>query len=117
MWRCELSEENKAVVRKFVEEVQTKGNLGAIDEMMAVDFVNRSPMPGVPPTREGVKALMGMILAGIPDMKATIHDQIAEGDRVVTRKTLSGTHSGDLFGVTATGKQISIEIIDILRLE
>ena len=111
-----MSEENKAVVRKFVEEVQTKGNLDAIEELLSADFKDNSPGPGVPPTREGIRMFFTAMRSGLPDMKATIHEQIAEGDKVVTRKTLTGTHQGVLMGVPPTGKTINLEVIDIVRV-
>jgi steroid delta-isomerase-like uncharacterized protein len=114
-----LSEENKAIVRHFVKLAQGSGpeaSMAAIDEYIAPDFKDHSAV-GVPPTREGVKMTFGALWAGMPDMKCTIHEQIAEGDKVVTRKTLSGTNTGDLFGVPATGKHIDLQVIDILRIK
>ncbi|MFP3393449.1 ester cyclase, partial [Brevibacillus sp. SIMBA_076] len=52
----------------------------------------------------------------LSDMRVTIHDQIAEGDKVTTRKTISGVHSGTLLGIAATGKNVSIDVIDIVRV-
>jgi predicted ester cyclase len=57
-----------------------------------------------------------MLFAAFPDLKMTIHDQAAEGDKVWTRKTASGTHQGELFGILATGKQVSWNIIDIMTI-
>ncbi|HEY7269346.1 MAG TPA: ester cyclase [Dehalococcoidia bacterium] len=110
------TETNKAIVRRMVEEVQSRGNLDKMEEFFAHAFVDHSPMAGLPPTREGAKMLFGAIRAGLPDMTAAIHDQVAEGDKVVTRKTFTGTHRGALMGVAPTGKTITIEVIDILRL-
>jgi predicted ester cyclase len=56
------------------------------------------------------------LLTAFPDLKAVIHDQIAEGEKVVTRKSLHGTHRGDFLGIAPTGKAVSLEVIDILRL-
>jgi steroid delta-isomerase-like uncharacterized protein len=110
------SDENKAIVRRLVEEAQGGGQLDVIDELMSSDFVDHCPVPGIPATREGVKQIFGMFHAALPDLHVTIHDQIAEADRVMTRKTLSGTHQGDLFGIPPTGKAVDIHVIDILRL-
>ncbi len=75
-----------------------------------------SALFGLPPTREGVKQLFTALRTAFPDLHATIHDQIAEGNRVVTRKTFYGTHQGELLGIPATGKQVAFEVIDILQL-
>ncbi len=109
-------DENKAIARRFVEEVQNKGNIGAVDEFLADDFVNHSVPPGLPPDREGVKQLFTMFRNAFPDFHAVIHDQVAEGDEVVTRKTFYGTHQGELFGIAPTGKEMAIDLIEILRV-
>lgn len=110
------TEENKALVRRFVEEAQSRGDISAVDQFLTPDFVDHSALLGLPPTREGVKQLFTMLRTALPDLHATIHDQVAEGNKVVTRKTLSGTHQGELMGIPATGKQVAIEVIDILQI-
>ena len=109
-------EANKLVVRRLVDEAQSKGNIDVVDELLADDFVDHSPFPGMPPTREGVKALFGYLRSAFPDLQVTISEQIAESDKVVTRKTFLGTHGGEFMGVAATGRSISFEVIDILTL-
>ncbi len=109
-------EENKAITRRFVDEVQTEGNIVAIDDYLADNFVNHSVPPGLPPDREGVKQLFTMFRRAFPDFRAVIHDQVAESDKVVTRKTFLGTHEGEFLGIPPTGKEVTIELIDILRL-
>ena len=111
-----LPDDNKAIVRRLVEEAQGRGHLHVIEELISPDFVDHSAWPGFSPTREGVRQLFGLFHSAFPDLHVTIHDQIAEADRVVTRKTLSGTHQGEFFGVPPTGKTIDIHVIDILRL-
>jgi steroid delta-isomerase-like uncharacterized protein len=111
------AEENKAIVRRLVEEAQARGNLHVIDELISSDFVDHSAWPGIPVNREGVKQIFGMFQAALADLQVIIHDQIAEDDRVATRKTLRGTHQGNLLGVPPSGNVITIEVIDILRLK
>lgn len=111
-----MSEANKAFVRRFVEEVQNQHNLDAFDTFFAPSFVNYDPLPGLPGTLEGAKQLHRMLFAAFPDLKMTIHDQAAEGDKVWTRKTATGTHQGELFGISATGKHVSWKIIDIVTI-
>ena len=89
------TERNKAVVRRFIEEVQNEKNWVSYDELNAPDFVNLSAPPGVPSDREGGKMFLGAFLNAFPDCQFTIDDMIAEGDRVATKKTFSGTHTGE----------------------
>jgi steroid delta-isomerase-like uncharacterized protein len=110
------TERNKAVVRRFIEEVQNRKDWGAYDELNAEDFVNLSAPPGVPSDREGGKMFLGAFLNAFPDSQVTIEDMIAEGDRVVTKKTFTGTHTAELNGIPPTGKRVSITYVDILRL-
>jgi len=111
------AEKNLTLVCRFVEEVQTRHNLAAVDEYLSADFVNHSAPPGLPPTREGVKMQFTMFFSALPDLHAIIHDQVADEHKVVTRKTLRGTHKGELMGIPPTGRTIDIEVIDILALE
>ena len=110
------TERNKQTVRAFVTETQCRGNLGAIDVYLAPEFVDHSPAPGLPGNRDGIRTLFSALWAAFPDLQATIHDQVAEGDKVVTRKTLSGTHDGPFAGLPPTGNRVSFEVIDILRV-
>lgn len=109
-------DECKAIVRRFVLGAQGRGQLALVDELMSPDFVDHSAWPGFTPDRDGVKRLFVALRTGLPDMTVTIHDQIAEADRVAMRKTLSGTHLGDFFGIPPTGKTVNLEVIDILRV-
>ena len=111
------TEENKALVRRFVEEAQTRHNLAAVDEYISPDFMDHSAPPGLPPDREGVKMQFTMFFTALPDLHAIIHDQVADENKVVTRKTLRGTHKGDLMGIPPTGKTVDIEVIDILAVK
>lgn len=110
-------EQNKAIVRRVVEQAQARGNLEVIDELFSPDFVDHSAWPGIPATRAGVKQIFAMFHAALADLQVIVHDQIAEADRVATRKTLRGRHQAELLGVAPTGSMISIEVIDILRLK
>jgi steroid delta-isomerase-like uncharacterized protein len=111
------AEYNKTLVRRFVEEAQTRHNLAAIDEYLSPEFVDHSVPPGLPPDREGVRMQFTMFITALPDLQAIIHDQVADDEKVVTRKTLRGTHQGDLMGIPPTGKTVDIEVIDILRVK
>jgi predicted ester cyclase len=108
---------NKAVVVRFNKEVIEQGNEASFRELMARDFVNRSAPPGAPTGPEGMLFTFSRVLRpAFPDLSVEIHDQVAEGDKVTTRKTIRGTHRGELFGVPPTGKSVEINVIDIVRV-
>ena len=110
------TEQNKAVIRRFVEEVQNNKNEAAYDELNDPEFVNLSSPPGVPSDREGGKMFLWGFFDAFPDSRFTIDDMIAEGDRVVTKKTFTGTHTGDFAGIPATGRTVTLQYVDIMRV-
>lgn len=113
-----MSEENKAMARRFYSELASQGDLSLAGELVAEDFVDHNPPgPGIPPGREGLKQVFAGFRSAFPDMRMTIEDQVAEGDKVVSRATVSGTHLGDFMGMPATGKTFSIGVVDIYRFE
>jgi steroid delta-isomerase-like uncharacterized protein len=109
-------ERNKAVIRRFVQEVQNNKNWAAYDELNDPDFVNLSAPPGVPADREGGKVYLKAFAEAYPDAQYTIDDMIAEGDRVVTKKTFTGTNTGEFAGIPATGKRVALQFVDIMRV-
>jgi steroid delta-isomerase-like uncharacterized protein len=110
------AEENKTVIRRFVEEVQNQKNWDAYDELNHPEFVNLSAPPGVPSDREGGKVFLGAFLNAFPDSRFTVDDMIAEGDQVVTKKTFTGTHTADFNGIPPTGKEVTLQFVDIMRV-
>jgi len=110
------TEENKAVVRRFVEEFKNSANHGIVDELFTEDFVHHFADPRLPRGRAGMKALGQSVAAGLPDVHATIEDLIAEGDKVVERTRAGGTHKGEFFGVPATGRKITWTETHVYRL-
>jgi steroid delta-isomerase-like uncharacterized protein len=101
-------EENKAVVRRFLEEVFGGGDLELADELFAPDYVLHDPaVPGEVRGPESMKQYMSMYRAAYPDTSFTVEDQIAEGDEVVTRWTGQGTHQGELMGIPPTGERVT----------
>jgi predicted ester cyclase len=111
------AEANKQVVRRFVDEYQTAADEQAFAELLHPDVVDRSRPPGIADGAEGVRQQFAAFRAAFPDFRAAIHDQIAEGDKVVTRKVFHGTHRGELMGIAPTGREVQIEVIDIVRVE
>jgi predicted ester cyclase len=110
------TEHNKAIVRRFVEEVQNNKNFAVYDELSDPDFVNLSAPPGVPADLDGSRAYLQAFAGAYPDGHFTIDDMIAEGDRVVTKKTFSGTNTGELAGMPATGNRVTLQFVDIVRV-
>ena len=113
-----LTETNKTVARRFLEEVWNKGNLAVLNEIIAKDHVNSGPgtLPGLPAGPEGSKQLVTVYRNAFPDVHFTIDEQIAEGDKVVTRWTAHGTHQGELVGIPATGKSSTVTGINVDRV-
>ncbi len=108
-------EENKALSRRFYAEVVNQGNLDLIDELVAEDFVEHEQMPGLPTMGpEAVKAAFTMFLAAFPDLHIAADDMIAEGDKVVVRITMSGTHKGEFMGIAPTNKGFKVQVIDVV---
>jgi steroid delta-isomerase-like uncharacterized protein len=110
------TEQNKDLVRRFYEEVWNKGNLNVADQLMATDVTDHTAPPGLPPGLEGHKQLVTMFRTPFPDLDSTIEDQVAEGDTVVSRLRVRGTHQGEFFGVPPTSKQFTITSIDLDRI-
>jgi len=104
-------EENKAIVRKFIE-AYNKRNLDLIDDFVAQDYVDHTNQVD----REGLKQLFNMGLKAFPDWHETIEDIIAEGDKVWVRLSYTGTHRGEFLGLAATGKKITSRAVDIYRI-
>ena len=110
--------ENKEIVARFNREVIERGNMQAFSELVAADFVNHTAPPGTPTGPDGFSAFFTDILRpALPDLTVELHDQIAEGDKVVTRKTIAGTHKGVFLGVPPTGRRITIRVTDIVRIK
>ncbi|MFI6584347.1 ester cyclase [Embleya sp. NPDC050493] len=111
------SEENKRLVRRFYAEID-KGNIEAMDDLVAEDYQDHSPppFPGLGSGREGLKQAFRLFWEATPGTHE-IEDQIAEGDKVVTRLTAHGVHEGDLPGIPATGNRLTMTATVIHRIE
>lgn len=112
------SETNKTVSRRFFNEVFGKGNLAVADEIIVKDHINTGPgnPPGLLPGIEGTKQLVTMYRNAFPDVHFTIDEQLAEGDKVMTRWTAHGTHQGELAGIPATGKSSTVTGVAVDRI-
>jgi len=112
------AEENKAVARRELEEIWTKGNLDAAGEIYAPNYISHQPagdedIRGV----EAIKQFAAGMREAFPDLEITIEDQIAEGDKVVTRFRTRGTHQGELWSIPPTGKEVEITNMSMCRIE
>ncbi|MCF0058536.1 ester cyclase [Dyadobacter sp. CY356] len=113
----ETAEKNKELVLRFNKEVIEEGNLETFNELMDKDFINHSAREGADNGSGGMIHTFNNILRpAFPDLKVIIHAQVAENDMVTTRKTITGTHTGTLFGITPTGKEVAIDVIDIVKI-
>jgi len=110
------TEDNKAIVRRSIEDVWARG-FEAEQEVVAANIIDHNPFPGFPPGLEGHHQLLLMFLNAFPDLQITLEDLLAEGDKVVDRWTMRATHRGELLGIPATGKQVTLTGIDITRIE
>jgi steroid delta-isomerase-like uncharacterized protein len=110
------AETNRVVARRFGEEVWGRGDVQAADEVLAEDFIEHRPAPGQGPGREGHKQVLKVWRAAFPDLTISVDDLLADGDRVVLRWTAHATHRGELMGMPATGRRVTLTGIDILRI-
>ncbi len=111
-----MSEENKAIARRYVEEAVNQRNLDVLDEIFAPGFIDHTASPDHPSGLEGLKQFFAMMDSGFPDFSATVEDLFAEGDRVAVRFTFHGTHQGEFIGIPPTGERVTMQGIDILRI-
>jgi steroid delta-isomerase-like uncharacterized protein len=110
------TEENKAVVRRAINEVVNKGNLAVADEILASNYVYHFPTHDIEGP-EGFKEFINMMRTAFPDLHVTIEDLIAEGDTVAARFTMRGTFKGELMGMAPTGKKLQFPEAVIIRFE
>ena len=109
------AEANKAIIRRY-RQAHNQNDMAALDEIVAADIISHSHLPNVPAGREGGKMVHQGSLAAFPDGQTTTDDLIAEGDKVVERFTLVGTHKGEFLGIPATGKQVRVTGMSIFRI-
>jgi len=111
------TEQNKSIVRRWVEEGWNKGNLAVVDQLYVPDYVQHEPAPETVNSSEALKGQVNMYRTAFPDLQLTIEDLIGEGDKVVWRVHSKGTHEGPFMGIPATGKTADVTGIVIFRLE
>ena len=112
-----MSEQNKALAQRFYEEVLNKKNLDAIDELCAPDVVDHNAIPGQAPGAKGLKDVFATFFRGLPDLRITIQELVAERDIVVARFSGTATHTGELMGAAPTGKTVTMRGMDMIRIK
>jgi len=110
------TEHNKALALRFAEEVINQHNLAAVDTLFASTYVNHFSPPGAPQGPDGEKQLNAMFFSAFPNCHLTVEDMIAEGDKVVSRWTYQGTHTGEFMGIAPTGKSFTIQGMSVFCL-
>ena len=110
-------EANKAIIRRYNHEGIAQGNVDTLNELLAPDFINRSAPTGLDAGPGGMHYFFLHILQpAFTNLQVEIYDQIAEDDKVTTRKAIKGMHTGELLGLAPTQKPAVINVIDIYRL-
>lgn len=109
---------NRALVERYISEVWNKGNIDAVDQLIASEFLDHDPAnpPNLPPGAAGLKQHVAAMRAAFPDVHFTVEDMVVAGDKVVTRWTVRGTHKGALMGIPPTNKQVAVTGIWIDRI-
>jgi steroid delta-isomerase-like uncharacterized protein len=109
--------DHKKIVQGFIEEVLNQGQIEASGKFFHDDMVEQVPLPGQGPGIDGLKTVLRGFRSAFPDMRWTVEEQIAEGDKVVTRFEWAGTHRGAFLGVPATGRPVKVWGMVIDRLQ
>jgi predicted ester cyclase len=111
------AEKNKEIVHAYADEVWIPANEDAAGRYIDTNFVNHNPSPGEPPGLEGFIQGLRVYRGAFPNAEWKFHDLIAEGDKVAERWSVHGTHDGELFGVSPTGREVTMTGINIFRLK
>jgi predicted ester cyclase len=111
-------EENKAVVLRFNKEFIEQANMNSFKELVSDQVINHAAPAGTPSGPESMRYFIIEVLRkGFPDIKVEILDQVADDNKVCSRKELSGIHTGEFMGVAPTNKKVTFKVIDIVRIE
>jgi steroid delta-isomerase-like uncharacterized protein len=111
------NEGNKSLVRRYVEEVLIRGDMGVANELLSPDYRRYTSANAAPLTVESQKQRLSGMRAAFPDWQITVEDLVAEGDRVSFRVTIRGTHKGQFLNLPPTGRPIIISGLDVVRIE
>jgi steroid delta-isomerase-like uncharacterized protein len=112
-----MAQDNASIIRGFVDEVITNGNIEAAARYVWEDVVEQVPLPGQGPGLDGLKDILRAMRSGFPDIVFSIQEQVAERDKVASRFEWTGTHNGEFLGIPATGRPVRVWGVVIDRLE
>jgi steroid delta-isomerase-like uncharacterized protein len=112
-----MAQDNATIIRRFVDEVITQGNIESAAQYVWEDVVEQVPLPGQGPGLDGLKEILRAMRTGFPDIVFSITEQIAEGNKVASRFEWTGTHKGEFLGIPATGRPVNVWGIVIDHLE
>jgi steroid delta-isomerase-like uncharacterized protein len=110
-------QDNSAIIRRFIQETINQGQIDSAAQFVWEDVVEQVPFPGQGPGLEGLKDILRGMRAGFPDLHFSVEEQIAEGEKVLTRFEWTGTHRGEFLGVPATGRSVKVWGMVIDRLQ
>lgn len=106
----------KATMRRIYEEVFNQGNVDVIDELLADDFVEHQELPpGIPQGKGAPKAYTNMFRSAFPDFHMAVEEMLQDGNKVITRVRVSGTHKGEFMGIPPTDSKFDVDAIDIVE--
>ena len=106
--------DNEAALRRLYELINA-GDIDGFDDVIAEDVIEHEELPGLAPTREGIKDFFRMYISAFPDLRFEPEDVLISGDKVVARVRATGTHRGEFLGTPPTGKSVDVQLIDIVR--
>ena len=112
-----MTQDNSTIVRRFIEETINQGRIDSAAQFVWEDVVEQVPLPGQGPGLEGLKETLRGMRSAFPDLFFSVEEQIADGDKVLTRFEWTGTHRGEFVGIPATGRSVKVWGMVIDRLE
>ena len=111
------AEKNQALVQQFIQEIFGKKNIASLEKFLAPGYVDHFLPPELPPGLEGTRSFFTRLFQAFPDLKYTVEDMIASGDKVVCRDSICATHRGKYLGIGATGRSVNFTGMCIIRVE
>ena len=108
--------DHAATARRMYDLINA-GDIDAFGDLLADDFVEHEELPGLSPSKDGVKTFFRLQLAAFPDLRMDVRDIVADGPKVVARVRYTGTQQGDFQGMPATGKSVDVQLVDIFAFD
>lgn len=112
-----MSAENKQILRRFFHDVLERGDLGVLEGLVAPTFVDHQPAPGQGSGVEGVRQFVTAVREGLSDLRVDVEHLIAEGELVASVVNVRGKHTGNLMGMPPSGKDVTMRIADVVRVQ